>query len=857
MKNINRIFIIVLSLILSLGLFVSFNVFADSNYVIGEDVNFANSQGQGYIDTNKNVDGSVDVSFKAGAASSARLYYSASGAETYRVSLYDFTLKMSVSQLGNGGAFWISFLNEWDHYPLAPWGLGLGLLIEDDITSSNGNFSVRPKWSTATTDVWDGDRNWWFNFDNNLRPSYLDEVFTLRSVKYDESNLLITFSYDNGTEQKLNYSNLYPIESFTNLGMDPESVVFMMAINEDQGSDFKFTIHEFTDARTKQYEEEYANDARDLIDDALSITNDSIDANAVKNYFQTKIDVNSLSNLRKADRFLKDSAVTHLNDLLADYKAATVLNKAALFGSYDDEFEVNEGNILEVENILYIYEETKIDLDDEDINVAMDLLLAKTVGYAYSDEIEAVETLITELLGDYEVVDASNYLLAKAKYKTVLNEYNALNSQIKQFVTNASGLVDFAETLNNGELLYYANEGTNWENYNDEAAVRAFNENGSTKLILKDSHGQTRVLYGDSKQGYLVDIENFQLKFVINSLENTGRFSFNFGESRDVFPNIDVGKQGLSIVFRSSTNKLTDVALKDASNDLGLTFGSPLNEWGKYGEISNEAGLRNVEVVMSFEKVSEGYKLTFKVDGGVGFDVVVPNKFFNDRGLDTTKLYFNISTGEGGNYNNNKDIELTINEISGNAEDLYRDLLANVNSSANDLKTIYNKIMSGNFNVGDVTLYNNSKDIENLDKVRTSDVAAVENIIEEINFELSDAALVSKVVDKIAALATEVTENNYEDLKSKVAEIDELILALTEEQKDEVINLEDLADVKNSIVEYEDGLETEDPDPVDPNEPEDIADTPDNTVLYVIFVVIGAALLSLGAIVLRKFVLKK
>ena len=158
---------------------------------------------------------------------------------------------------------------------------------------------------------------------------------------------------------------------------------------------------------------------------------------------------------------------------------------------------------------------------------------------------------------------------------------------------------------------------TKWVSYDSNLHKARMTIDEGTKLILMDSFGEVRVVYGDDNSEYLVSIEDFTLAFSIDALNDMGRFAINFGESREMLPNAAVGKHGISVVFRSTSTSSLDVALKDTATDEGLTFGNPLDSWGKYGTIRS-ATLRVNTITMKFQLVGSNYKLTFTVEDGEG-----------------------------------------------------------------------------------------------------------------------------------------------------------------------------------------------------------------------------------------------
>lgn len=833
--------VLLLFLILSVTLFTitntnTYEVYANESYLIGEDVNFSNSLGQGKIKAELLEDGSIKTIFKTDEPPLVRYYYSASNEEIYYVNLNDFTLKMSIDNMNPNASYWISFLKQYDDYPAAGFGTGLGFLMQDE---NNGSYIVKPLWFPSGME--DSSRLWYLNMDNNTRPNYLTETFTFISKENpeDESEIIITISFDNGTDGAINYQTKIEKSLFTELGMNVESVVFMLGVSNNNGDDFAFTIHELTDINTKEYQDQIGTHAQTVIESALALeADDNIDVNDIKHFYQIKKEISQLSNLRKSDRYFKGLAETKINELADDFSSQVIENKDELFGLYDEEFVVTEENLDDAQDIVFIYFENKELLNDQELDSLITLLQAKIVAFAYSDEIELLETSIEEFLEKYQVVDAKNYLEAKDEYAAILREYNNFNEQIRIFVENGQDLIDFANKLNSGKDLYYSNEGTYWTNFSEGRFVRSIKTEAGTKLILVDSHGDSRAVFGDDENAYPVSIEDFQLKFIINALENTGRFSFNFGESRDIFPNAEVGKLGLTVMLRSTSANSIDVALKDTSNDKGLTFGNPLDEWGKYGTLIGDK-LRDVEITMTFTKVETDYKLVFTVEDGNGFEVLIPEKYFNDRGLDVNNLFLNVTTGEGINHNNGKDIELTIVEISGKNEVAYQDTLDKFIKDLTALEEAYTKILSLDMTSDNIELFNTSKLTEDLLKIRAIDKEGLTSRLEAIDYEKANSKISEFLNTKLNALPTTVTEDNYEAIKTAITEIEALLAVLTDEQKEAVDNLTLLETIKEEVAEYEEDEEI-------PEEPNDEEPKKGNTNTTIIILSIVSAIAVIG-----------
>lgn len=825
--------------------------YALESYVLGDDVNFANSQGQGYINTEVLAGGAIKTTLNTANPSSIRMYYASSSTEQYRVDLTNFSFKFTINQMTTGASYKLAFLKSWDDFPLDQWGTGLGFLMQDD---NGGAYNVLPYLYTGGVgQTNDAARNYYLVYDNATRPSHLNKTIILTSVD-SGSNLLITMQYEEESGNQVKYQNEFPKSYFTDRGMDPTSVLFMFGVNSNNGQDFEFTINDITDTHTEAYNTQYGDHANSLFDqvDLIDLVDEDITANEIKTFYQLKRQVNALTNLRKADLYKKQQSENVFSTLGTAYADAVVVQKNALFGLYDEDFEVTAENLAEVQLALYIHNLNKTQLNDEVLNQAMQLLLDKTVAYASSDEIDAVETSIANYLTTYATVTAANYLTAKSDYQVVLSELNALDEQIRPFVSNGADLLAFATQLATGKDLFYTNENTYWVNYDSNLHfVRSVSSNEGTHLRLIDSYGDTRVVYGDNENEYVVSLEDFSLSFIIDSIEDVGRFAINFGQDRDMIPNQSVGKMGLSVVFRSTSASTIDVALKDTSTDTGLTFGTPLDSWGKYGSISASA-IEGKLITMSFETSGTNYKLVFTVEDGTGFEVTVPSRFFSDRGLNPDELIMNITTGEGANHNGGKDIELTIVDVLGKQEDAYTAYLAALNDGLTVLEGLYSKITGETATKAEIESYNTHEAID-ATQLRAHDVLGISTRLNAINSQLADEKVAKKVDDLINTLPASITEANYQSTVALIASIDELILVVTEEQHALMTKLSNLDTTKANVEAYEETLE-------EPETPE-VPETPDDeglTSKQVTAIVVGSTLgvvgISLGAIfIIKKF----
>lgn len=808
MKQLQKLVfgIMLLSLVFFCSLALIKPAYALENYVLGDDVDYANSQGQGAIDTELLPDGSIKTVFNTTNPSAVRMYYAASGAEQYRVDLTNFTFKFTVNQLITGGSFKIAFLKSWDDYPLDQWGTGLGFVMQDD---NSGAYNVLPYLYTGGVgQVNDAARNWYLVYDNATRPNHLNKTITLTTSDAG-TDILIQMVYDENSGNQVSYSNLFPKSYFTERGMDPTNVLFMFGINYNNNQDFEFTINDISDPNTTTYETTVG-DAANLIYNQVALVDlldTDITVEEINTYYQLKNELSDLTNLRKADLFKKNASETTLNSIATAYETAVIDNKVELFGAYDETFEVTTENLADVEFALSIYNLNKVALNDSTLDDQMQLLLAKTVAYNYSDEIDAVELAITTYLTTYETVDASNYLAAKADYPSVLAQLNALDEQIRPFVENGTLLLDFTTQLAAGKDLFYSNVGTLWSSYDSNLhySRSILTENG-TELRLIDSFGDTRVFYGEENLDYLVSFEDLSLSFVVNSLEDLGRFAINFGEDRSMLPNAEVGKLGISLVFRSTSANAMDVALKDTATDEGCTFGTPLDMWGKYGTISGTP-IEGKLITISFEKSLTNYLLTITVEEGTGFEVTIPVKFFNDRGLNPDELVLNITTGEGANHNNGQDIELTIVEVLGKQEDAYVTKTTTMNNDFAAVEALYAKIVDGTATALEVEQFNELEALLSIEGLRAADVESFETRLAAIDNTVANEKAALILQNKIALLPSTITEANYDSTKTLITEVDEYVSSLSAEQLLLVNNRTTLETVKNNVASYEDSID--------------------------------------------------
>ena len=845
--------LVVLGFMASVGLRGVMTTHALEDYVIGEDVDFANSQGQGTIHTELQENGSIKTTFNTTNPSSVRMYHAAGGEEQYRVDLRDFTFNYTIDNMEINASYKIAFLKTWDDFPLDQWGTGLGFLMQND---NGGAYNVLPYlYTSGTGETQLSDKNYFLVYDNATRPSHLGKSITFKSVEQGD-DLLITMAFDEVSDAPVTYGNLFPKSYFTDRGMDITQVLFMFGINDNSGLDFELTINDITDTNKVAYNNTYGDAAKLLFQNvnAIDALNPDISVEGIHAFYNLRKDVTATANLRKSDRYLKTQALDKITSLETTYSNAVVTEKDSLFGMYDEAFQVTEENLDKANSTLLVYNATKSALNDTELDERMALLLAKIVALDYQEEITALETTITEFLTLYPSVTADNYVQATVDYQEVLDEFNAFDEDIRQFVTNGADLLAFNEKLNEGRDLYYSNEGTRWVSYDSNVhnARMTADENG-TKIILMDSYGDVRVVYGEDTSEYVVSLEDFKLVFSVDALNDLGRFAFNLGESREMVPNASVGKQGISIVFRSTSSNNIDVALKDTSNDVGLTFGTPLDGWGKYGSITGTP-LRGSLITMRFTKVGANYQLKFEVVDGEGFNVEVPARYFNDRNLDVNNLVLNITTGEGDNHNNGDHIELTIKEVSGKNEIAYNALVSDFVDSLESIEALQVKLNDNTITAAEISTYTSQLKALNLDDLRSYDLGVYQTRFDALDKTNYDQKIATFMETKLEALESNISESNYENMKEKIAEIEQFLDVLTEEQKVLISNQNKLNSTKSAVTAYEASLDPQDPqDPQDPEEP--IKPKKSNNVW--VYILVSGLIVTVGVGVTLFFIRKK
>ena len=262
-----------------------------------------------------------------------------------------------------------------------------------------------------------------------------------------------------------------------------------------------------------------------------------------------------------------------------------------------------------------------------------------------------------------------------------------------------------------------------------------------------------------------------------------------------MLPNATVGKQGISIVFRSTSTNAIDIALKDTATDEGLTFGTPLDSWGKYGTISATT-LRGSEITMKFRLVSSNYKLTFTVEEGVGFEVEVPARYFNDRNLNVNALVLNITPGEGANHNNGDDIELTIKELKGKNETLYEEMVSNFVTTLEEVEILHSKLTQKTITSIELNAYINKIKLTDFGNLRSYDKTVYQNRYDLLEIDNVNTRVANYVDEQLEAIEIVVTKENYEELKAQLLEIEKLFNVLSEEQKTLLTHKEKLSSAK-------------------------------------------------------------
>lgn len=198
-----------------------------------------------------------------------------------------------------------------------------------------------------------------------------------------------------------------------------------------------------------------------------------------------------------------------------------------------------------------------------------------------------------------------------------------------------------------------------------------------TTLTLKDHYDQSRTVYGDENQDYKVDLTNLTLKIKLQEIENFGRFTITFAESRTNQPLLS-GSEGISFVFRATSDgSQLEIAILDAKNGelidemKGVQWaylGSEETNWdhGVIGKLNGINGkILNAELNLKFQSDSASSGgTTFRPSMGSSLGVAIPMALFTARSLDITNLALIISTGEGNvNYNFNDGSSST--ELSG------------------------------------------------------------------------------------------------------------------------------------------------------------------------------------------------
>ena len=236
-------------------------------YVIGENVDFANSQGQGYINTELQTDGKIKTTLNTAIPSRVRMYYAADGAEQYRVNLNDFTFNYTIDTMETNASYKIAFLKKWDDFPLDIWGTGLAFLMKND---NGGAYNIKPYlYERGVGETQLSDKNWFLVYDNSTRPSHLGKSITFKSEDAGD-NLLFSMKFDEVSENLL-LIEIFPKSYFIERGMDVTSVLFMFGVNDNGGKDFEFTINEITDSNKVAYDAAYGIAARTLFSEVEAI----------------------------------------------------------------------------------------------------------------------------------------------------------------------------------------------------------------------------------------------------------------------------------------------------------------------------------------------------------------------------------------------------------------------------------------------------------------------------------------------------------------------------------------------------------------------------------------------------------
>ncbi|NMA05525.1 MAG: hypothetical protein GX931_04050 [Acholeplasmataceae bacterium] len=391
MKRLIKIlFFSVFAFVLSMS-FGMVSTDALESYVIGEDVDFANSLGQGYIDTVLQADGKIKTTLNTAIPSRVRMYYAADGAEQYRVNLNDFTFNYTIDTMETNASYKIAFLKNWDDFPLDKWGTGLAFLMRDD---NGGAYYVDPYLYTGGVGQQKiKDKCYYLVYQNSPRVSHLGKSITFRSQDAGDK-LLITMKFDEATGSPVTYGNYFPKSYFTERGMDVTSVLFMFGVNHNNSVDFEFTINEISDSNKAAYNTAYGNVARTLFAevDAIDPINPDDSIAAIHRFYHLPEELDSTSNLRKSDRYLKTQAINKWNSLKATYVGIVADKKVDLFGMYDAAFEVTAENLESVKSSLLVYNSTKIDLNDAELDGRMEQLTLKVVALN-NDNISVKDTL--------------------------------------------------------------------------------------------------------------------------------------------------------------------------------------------------------------------------------------------------------------------------------------------------------------------------------------------------------------------------------------------------------------------------------------------------------------------------------
>lgn len=184
-------------------------------------------------------------------------------------------------------------------------------------------------------------------------------------------------------------------------------------------------------------------------------------------------------------------------------------------------------------------------------------------------------------------------------------------------------------------------------------------ENNETLLTLPDNVVNSRVVYGDTTDDYLVDLTNLILKIKPIELEKAGRFTISFLSSRESQP-LSSGSEGISFVFRMiSDGRQLEIAILDSKTGelieemKGVQWaylGSEGTNWnnGVIGVINGQNNsVINSELTLKFQTDSASSGgTTFRPNMGSSLGVAIPITLFNAREMDIKNLVMMISSGE-------------------------------------------------------------------------------------------------------------------------------------------------------------------------------------------------------------------